>query len=283
LALASLAQTALRSADRGARLTQQLLAFARRQALRPAVADLNILLTEIEELLRRTVGETIDLILECSPDLSRCEVDSAQFEAAVMNFVINARDAMPKGGCLTVKTANVESRDLPVYLDLRPGDYVALSVGDNGDGVTPEVLARAFEPFYTTKEVGKGSGLGLSMVYGFAKQSGGGVRLDSTPGLGTCVTLYLPRASPPSEASNEAGSVVEPRRRCGSILVVEDDEDVREVSVAMLEELGHRVCVARDAREALSSLRRPDRIDLLFTDLAMPGACQDWRWRARRS
>lgn len=269
--IASLAGTALRSANRGARLVRQLLAFARSQALQPVSADLNALLAEIDVLLRRAVGETVEIAIAGAPDLWRCEVDPAQFEAAILNLVMNARDAMPRGGRLTLRTGNVEIRDAPAAFDLRSGDYVAVSVSDTGDGMTPEVMARAFEPFYTTKEIGRGSGLGLSMVYGFAKQSGGGVELDSAPGTGTRFTLYLPRAAPPAAASDRDGPADEPQRGSGVVLVVEDDEDVREVSVAMLEGLGYRVCVAGNGREALEALRRPERVDLLFTDLVMPG------------
>ncbi len=193
--VASLARTAMRSADRAARLIKQLLAFSRRQELQPVIADLNALLTEIETLLRRAVGDRVAMAIKCAPDLACCTVDPAQFEAAAMNLVMNARDAMPQGGHVTLATANIEIREPTPDLELPFGDYVAFSVADTGTGMTSEVMARAFEPFYTTKEIGKGSGLGLSMVYGFAKQSGGGIRLESTPGVGTTVTLYLPRAT----------------------------------------------------------------------------------------
>ena len=268
--VARLVQTALRSADRGARLTQQLLAFARRQALRPVIADLNALLADIEELLRRAAGKSINMTIECAAGPLCCEVNSAQFEAAAMNLVMNARDAMPKSGRLTLETSNVEISNAPTDLDLGPRDYVAFSVRDNGEGMTPEVAARAFEPFYTTKEIGKGSGLGLSMVYGFAKQSGGGVRIDSAPANGTCVTLYLPRVSLPAVASDAARPADEQPCGSGSVLLVEDDDEVREVSVVMLQDLGYRVRAAKDGREALSILQGPDPIDLLFTDLVMP-------------
>ena len=193
--ITSLAEMALRSLNWGAQLTQQLLAFARRQTLRPVSADLNALLTEIEVLIRRAVGETIDVVIDVAPGLPRCEVDPAQFEAAVMNLVINARDAMPESGRVRLTIRKVETGQIPADIDLRSGDYVAFAVEDNGEGMRPEVAARAFEPFYTTKEIGKGSGLGLSMVYGFAKQSGGGVHIESAVGRGTSVTLYLPTAS----------------------------------------------------------------------------------------
>ena len=269
--IASLAETALRSAQRGSRLTQQLLAFARTQALRPVAADLNALLGEFEVLLHRAVGETIEIEIDRAPDLARCEVDPAQFEAAVMNLVLNARDAMPNGGRVVLTTCNVKASGVPADVELSPGNYVAFAVRDDGEGMPPEVAARAFEPFYTTKEIGKGSGLGLSMVYGFARQSGGGVRIDSAPGTGTGVTLYLPRAAARAEGPALAGVSDQPQRGSGSVLIVEDDVEVREMSVALLESLGYRVIVAGDGRQALEFLRSAEFIDLMFTDLVMPG------------
>lgn len=267
----SLAETALRSINRGAQLTQQLLAFSRRQALRPVSADLNELVAEIEVLIRRAVGETVDVVIDGAPALPRCNVDPAQFEAAVMNLVINSRDAMPGGGRLRVTTRMVVPEEIPADVDLRRGDYVAFTVKDNGEGMTPEVAARALEPFYTTKEIGKGSGLGLSTVYGFATQSGGGLHIESALGAGTSVTLYLPAAAAAVEESPRGPASGEQPKGVGCILVVEDDADVREVSIAILEQFGYRTLVACDGREALEALRGPDPIDLLFTDLVMPG------------
>jgi len=269
--IASLAETALRSINRGAQLTQQLLAFARRQALRPVSADLNALLTEIEVLIRRAVGETIDVVINRAPDLPRCEVDPAQFEAVVMNLVINARDAMPGGGRLSLTTRKVGMAQIPAGIDLRSPGYVRLTVEDNGEGMRPEVAARAVEPFYTTKGIGKGSGLGLSMVYGFAQQSGGGLHIESELGTGTCVILYLPTASSTAEDTPQDRTAIDLQRGAGSILVVEDDAEVREVSIEILRDLGYRTLVARNGQEALEALQGPDRIDLLFTDLVMPG------------
>jgi PAS domain S-box-containing protein len=269
--ITSLAETALRSIDRGARLTQQLLAFARRQALRPVSADLNGLVTEIEVLIRRAVGETVDVVIDGTPGLPRCEVDPAQFEAAVMNLVINARDAMPRGGCLRLITRVITTEQIPADLDVEPGEYVAFTVEDNGEGMTPEVAARAFEPFFTTKEIGKGTGLGLSTVYGFAKQSGGGVHIDSVLRTGTRVTLYLPTAPFIAGDSQQDRTTDEPQQGAGSVLVVEDDPEVRDVSIEILRGLGYRTLVARNGEEALEALQRSDRIDLLFTDLVMPG------------
>lgn len=265
----SLARTAIRSLDRGARLTQQLLAFARRQSLRPVSSDLNALLAEIEVLIRRAVGEAIEVAIDGEPGSPRCDVDPAQFEAAVMNLVINARDAMPSGGRLRLATRKIAVEQVSSDLDLRPGEYIAFTVEDNGEGMRPEVAARAFEPFFTTKEVGKGTGLGLSTVYGFAKQSGGEVLVDSALGAGTRVTLYLPTASRPADDSKERRSD-KPQRGAGSVLVVEDDADVRDISIEILRGLGYRTLVARNGREALEILQGGDQIDLLFTDLVMP-------------
>jgi signal transduction histidine kinase len=213
----SLVEIAIRAIDRGAQLTQQLLAFARRQAQHPVSADLNALLAEIEVLMRRAVGETIEVFISPAPGLPRCRIDPAQFEAAVMNLVINARDAMPDGGRLLLSTRKAVREKLPAAIDLPPGEYVAIAVQDDGLGMTPEVLARAPEPFYTTKELGKGSGLGLSTVHGFAKQSGGELHIESAVGAGTHVVLYLPcRTREPRTSGLDrgaAGSRYHPRRR----------------------------------------------------------------------
>ncbi|MBV8776755.1 MAG: PAS domain-containing protein [Alphaproteobacteria bacterium] len=267
------AETALRSLSRGAQLTQHLLAFARRQALRPVPADLNAMLTEIEMLIRRALGETVHIAIEGVPDLPLCLVDPAHFEAAVMNLVINARVAMPAGGRVLLRTSYVGEAQRPRDAQLAPGDYLALTIEDNGEGMQPEVAARALEPFYTTKAIGKGSGLGLSTVYGFAQQSGGGLRIDSAPGVGTRVTLYLPAAPRADDAAADEppAATAEPQAGAGLVFVVEDDADVRDVSVEILHSLGYRTLVAGDGREALDLLERTGPIDLLFTDLVMPG------------
>ena len=265
-----LVENARRSAERGAQLVQQLLAFARRQSLHAVSVDIGSLLTEIEVLLRNVAGEAIDLVfIPASGSLWRTKIDRAQFEAAVMNLVINSRDAMPHGGRITVRIFTLSAADLPGDVDLTSGDYVALAVEDTGEGMTPEIAARAFDPFFTTKEVGKGTGLGLSMVHGFAMQSGGGLRLESASGVGTCVTLYLPRERSAPEADREEPAA-ELRGGTGAVLVVEDDEQVRAISVEMLSSLGYRVHIARDGHEALAILQSREAVDLLFTDLAMP-------------
>ena len=267
----SLAEIAIRAIDRGAQLTQQLLAFARRQALRPVPADLNALLAEIEVLIRRAVDETIEVLISRGPGLPRCRIDPAQFEAAVMNLVINARDAMPDGGLLMLSTRKLGADQLPAAIDLPPGDYVAIAVEDNGVGMTPEVAARALEPFYTTKEIGKGSGLGLSTVYGFAKQSGGELHIESAVGAGARVTLYLPCDPGTAQENRAPDDASEQQRGTGTIMIVEDDADVRDISVEILQDLGYRILVACDGLDALDRLRSAEPVDLLFTDLVMPG------------
>jgi PAS domain S-box-containing protein len=267
---ARLIETARRSADRGAELVQQLLAFARRQSLHAVSVDIGSLLAEFEVLLRNVAGEAIDIVfVSARVGLWRTSIDRAQFEAAVMNLVINSRDAMPRGGRINLRTFNLCAVDLPGDVDLAPGDYVALAVEDDGEGMTPEIAARAFDPFFTTKEVGKGTGLGLSMVHGFAVQSGGGLRLESALGVGTCVTLYLPREQSAVKADRES-SAAEPRGGSGVVLVVEDDKQVRAISVEMLSSLGYRVHIACDGHEALAILQSAEAVDLLFTDIVMP-------------
>jgi len=266
-----LMETALRSADRGAQLVQQLLTFAGRQTLRAVSLDVNNLLKELEVLLRHAAGEGIQIIIDGQPDLWRSEIDRAQFEAAVMNLVINARDAMPSGGQITLKTFNTAAENISPDANVRPGEYVGLAVEDNGEGMSREIAEKAVEPFFTTKDIGAGTGLGLSMVHGFVGQLGGGLLLDSEPGLGTRVTLYFPRdRSDAVDARSPAAS--DELRSSGTslILVVEDNEQVRELSADMLTNLGYQVLTANDSHEALEVLRSRNDIDLLFTDLIMP-------------
>jgi PAS domain S-box-containing protein len=264
-----LADSALHAASRGAELTQQLLSFARRQVLKPVVADVAALLGEMELLLRHAGGGAVEVTIDTPAGLWPCEIDPAQFQSAILNLVVNARDAMPDGGAVTIAVQNVEPAVLPPGIDVIPAAYVAVAVRDGGHGMTPETLAHAFEPFYTTKDVGKGSGLGLSMVYGFAKQSGGGIGLESAPGIGTCVTLYLPRARRPESAAGAQASGAATRGD-GAILVVDDDEHVRQVSVDLLLGFGYRVSAAADGHAALALMQR-ERFDLLFSDVVMPG------------
>jgi two-component system NtrC family sensor kinase len=270
------AAAAMRAAERGARLTQQLLAFSRRQMLRPEAVNLNRLLRDFEELMQRAVGESIDFALELDPALARCRVDPAQFQSAMLNLVMNARDATQAGGRIAITTANTVAgpgRE-PLDVELTPGGYVTATVRDTGSGMAPEVRAHAFDPFFTTKEVGKGSGLGLSQVYGFAKQSGGDVSVESEPGRGTSVRLYLPSLETPEEARAAPAEEKEPREgpaKPARVLVVEDDEAVLEAARTVLSDLGYATLAARNGAEALAILRRDEPIDLLFTDVVMPG------------
>jgi signal transduction histidine kinase len=269
-----LLRAAQRSAARGARLTRQLLAFGRRQMLQPQTADINQLLKNFDTLLQRAVGETVELILRPDPQLWPCSVDHGQFEAALLNLALNARDAMPAGGTVTIETKCVTRRPGEVQTgdDWKPGDYVTVTVTDTGVGMSPYVREHAFEPFFTTKGVGKGTGLGLSQVYGFVKQMGGHVTIDSADGKGTTVTLYMPRATAPAAVPN-AGAAAPPvkRARAGeTVLVVEDDRDVRESVIATLGGLGHHVLAASNGSEAIEILRTERHIDLLFADVVMP-------------
>jgi len=267
--------TAMRAAERGARLTQQLLAFSRQQMLHPEVVDVNRLLREFETLMRRAVGESIDFVYALDRDIGACRMDPAQFQSAILNLVVNARDATPAGGRITLATrdAVLPQDAAPPDPEMAPGRYVLVSVSDTGTGMTPEVRAQAFNPFFTTKEVGKGSGLGLSQIYGFTKQSGGHVTIESTPGHGTTVRLYMPCADASAErsAASAAGRSA-PAPPAGTVLVVEDDEAVRETAKSALAALGYRTLTAADAAGALAILRRGEPIDLLFTDIVMPGA-----------
>ncbi len=263
-----LAENALRGAEQGARLTQHLLSFARRQRLEPEVLDLGRVLGAVVALARRAVSETVDLSLELGGDLWQCRVDQAQLQSAILNLVINARDAMPSGGRIVIAAHNAAiGAEVP---DLAAGNHVRLSVRDTGSGMAPEVLARVFEPFFTTKEVGKGSGLGLPMVYGFAQQSGGTVQIESAPGRGTTVNLYLPRTTAQAEqAEPEPHRAMAPNGPA-TVLVVEDEEDVRRLAAESLEEFGYRVLRASNAKAAMSMLEY-DAVDLLFSDIVMPG------------
>jgi PAS domain S-box-containing protein len=260
------------AAWRAARITQRLLAFARRQPLRPKRIDVNDTLRGLAEMLRRSIGETIELVMTLSPEAWRTEADIDQFETAVLNLSLNARDAMPNGGKIAIETANIVFSETPGSVaDVPPGEYVTLSVSDNGDGMSREVRERAFEPFFTTKETGAGTGLGLSMIYGFLKQLGGHARIYSEPGVGTRVTLYFPRAAEAQTGAENADKSVR-MGRGETVLVVEDDADVRIVTVSRLESLGYRVLVAANGPVALETLKaNTGAVDLVFTDVVMPG------------
>ncbi|QXC53069.1 PAS domain S-box protein (plasmid) [Agrobacterium salinitolerans] len=264
------------AAEDGAKLTSQLLAFGRRQPLNPQRFDIGELIGTISDLLRRTLGEAIAFAIVVTGFRNEAIVDASQLQNALLNLVINARDAMPKGGALTVEISRVKL-DLDyahMYPSIKPGNYVQISVTDTGTGMAPEVKEKAFEPFFSTKEAGAGTGLGLSMVYGFARQSGGNVQLYSEPGQGTSVRIFLPAAmdsaGPLEDDIKDVSTVIAPGRG-EKILVVEDDARVRRVAIARLAALGYRVVEASNGVEALQHLENHSDIDLLFSDIVMPG------------
>ena len=261
-------------ARRAAQLVTRLLAFSRQQALEPHVLDANALISGMSDLLRRTLGETIAIDIVLADGLWRCFADAMQLENALLNLAVNARDAMPDGGRLSIETANTElgETDARRRVDVEPGQYVQMIVTDSGTGMPQHVIERAFDPFFTTKEVGKGTGLGLSQVYGFVKQSGGHVAIESTTGAGTSIRLYLPRniGAEIAAADTDIGAATPVARAQEIVLVVEDEPDVRRLSVDALRELGYTVMHASDPREALSLLELQPRIDLLLTDIVMP-------------
>ena len=262
------------AAGRASSLTARLLAFSRRQPLRPQALDLARLLRGMDDMLRRTLGEDVAFELVVAGGVWSCEADPSQLENAILNLCVNARDAMPGGGRLTIECGNSYLDDdyAVRHGEVQPGQYVVVSVSDDGCGMQPDVLSTAFEPFFTTKDVGRGSGLGLSMVYGFVKQSGGHVKIYSEVGEGTTVKLYLPRASEDAhalEAPREVNGV--PQGAGQTILVVEDAADVRQLACTMLESLGYTVVSAGDANEALGVLGARSDIALLFTDVVLPG------------
>ena len=274
-----LAEAAMTAARRGEQLTQQLLAFSRRQMLRPQTLNPNRLLLDFEPLAARAAGEAVRLSFDLDPGLDPIRIDPAQFEAAVLNLVVNARDAMEgRDGDARIAVASrnvhlgtgaVAERGVP------PGSYVVVSVTDTGSGIPPDKLQRVFEPFFTTKEVGKGTGLGLSQVYGFTRSAGGFAQIESEVGAGTVVSLFFPRsADPANEEVGTGPSAAIPLRRAGegeAILLVEDDAQVLAMATESLEELRYRVIVARNAAEALEHLTGVERIDILFSDVVMPG------------
>ena len=264
--------------ERGAELTKRLLAFSRRQMLQPVTFEPNGLVENMARLIRRTLREDIEVVTALTPGVSNAYADRAQLESAVLNLAINAQDAMPDGGQLTITTGQAEldtayQQDHP---EVRPGSYVMISVTDDGHGMAPDVRARVFEPFFTTKEVGKGSGLGLSMVYGYVKQSGGHVSIYSEVGLGTTIRLYLPVDAATRAAVADAS--VQERLQIGRewVMVVEDDPTVRKFAVFCLESLGYRVTPTDNGRQAERLLAQGLEIDLIFSDVVMPGGMSGW-------
>jgi CheY-like chemotaxis protein/two-component sensor histidine kinase len=260
---------ARQAAQRGAKLTSQLLAFSQRLQTEPT--DLNVLVTAMGDLLFRTIGGSVRIETVLQREIWLAMADPTQMELVILNLALNARDAMPSGGRLTISTANVGAEDHSGPDELASGDYVALSVSDTGTGMTEEVLEKAYEPFFTTKGVGRGTGLGLSQVYGIAKQSNGGVRIDTELGRGTTVTIYLPRtraALVRQGGDRDHDAPVRPHT--ASILVVDDDRDVRELAVSSLESLGYQVLAAAGGHAALKIMETTPQIDLILIDVAMP-------------
>jgi PAS domain S-box-containing protein len=267
-----LSASALQAAERGAELVHRMVAFSRQQTLTPRRLELNDLIARMSEMLRPSVNANIQIELKLAPDLWAARADSGQVEDSFLNLALNARDAMPDGGTLTFETANVvfDSTATTPDSELPPGAYVMMAVSDTGIGMAPEVLAQAVQPFFTTKEVGKGSGLGLSMVYGFVKQSGGHLEIDSEVGRGTRVKLYLPRFA--GAAATETAPASRPSvGGTETILVVEDDALVRGFVVEQLSDLGYSIIEAHDGAAALALLAAGARFDLLFTDVMLPG------------
>jgi PAS domain S-box-containing protein len=267
-------ESAKRGAQRAAALTSRLLSFSRRQPLNPKPLDLDAFLVGSLDFIQRSLGETIHVERIAGAQPWPVEVDANHLDSALLNLAINARDAMPDGGKLTVETENVTlQEDYCRYdLDLSPGEFVKISISDTGYGMTHDVLTHAFEPFFTTKEVGQGTGLGLSQVYGFVKQSGGHVRIYSEPGLGTVVSIYLPRLISVDGQSKEDDEEIFPTGEQGeTILVVEDDDDVRSYVCDVLRGLHYNVLSAPGAQGALSLLQHNQNISLLLSDVVMPG------------
>lgn len=267
-----LMDAAQKAVDRGEKLTSQLLAFSRKQTLRPQPCNVNDLVREFDVVAARLLGEMVRLETDLDPAIWPSELDSTQFSSALLNLIVNAADAMPKGGIVTITTRNVEldSSSAAQFADAKPGAYVTVSVHDTGEGMTPEVAARATEPFFTTKDVGKGTGLGLSQVYGFARQSEGFLVIESEPGVGTTLQLYLPRTGKAITTPDQR-SATQAEGGSETILVVEDDENVRKFVVDALLAISYRTVEAGNAAEALEVLRAGERIDLLLTDAVMPG------------
>jgi signal transduction histidine kinase len=260
------------AAQRGASLTRQLLAFARRQPLKPEPVDLPSHIGEMRELLDRSLGGTIRLLTEFTPDLWAVQVDRSELELALLNLAFNARDAMPNGGTITIRGENFPYQEREgVY-----ADYVRLIVADTGTGMPPEVAARAFEPFFTTKEIGKGSGLGLAHAYGFARESGGMVQIESQAGQGTRIVLTLPRSPAPEADSRRSRldtlPLIHTGRPAGKVLLVEDDNEVARMAREMLEQLGYEVVRSANASDALGVIAAGPQIDIVFSDIMMPGA-----------
>jgi two-component system cell cycle sensor histidine kinase/response regulator CckA len=270
-----------KEASRAAGLVRQLLAFSRRQTLMPEVLDLGEVLTDLSVLVSRLIGEKIDLKLVTGRDLWLIKADRTQFGQVIMNLAVNAKDAMPDGGRLTIKTRNVSERESLKLrsMSVQPGEYLLIEVEDTGTGMTPEIMAKIFEPFFSTKEVGKGTGLGLSTVYGIVKQTGGYIFADSTPGKGTTFRVYLPRHIPePETAADQTGAQPQPKPErardltgTGRVLLVEDEDSVRSFAVRALKRQGYEVLEATTGLEALEIFEAETQpIDIVVSDVVMP-------------
>jgi CheY-like chemotaxis protein len=280
---AAIADEALDASRRGAELVRRLLAFARKQHLEPVALDLNERLPTVVPLLQRTLGEDVRVKVKSGDGLWHARIDPTQVDDALVNLSINARDAMPRGGTLTIETENVTLDEdyAAEHIEVEPGEYVMLAVSDTGTGMTPDVVVRAFEPFFTTKAEGKGTGLGLSQVFGWVKQSGGHIKIYSEVGHGTTIKLYLPRAAEEdreSAAAAEAAGAHSPGHE--TILVVEDNPNVRRTLLRQLKELGYSPIEAEDAATALDTIRSGVSFDLLLTDVVMPGGMNGYELAA---
>jgi two-component system cell cycle sensor histidine kinase/response regulator CckA len=265
----------LKAADRAASLTRQLLAFSRQQVLQSRVINISDVVQDLESMLRRLIGEDVELRTVLAPDVGNVMADASQLEQVLLNLVVNARDAMPTGGKLSIETANAELTGAfsDVHQPVAPGAYVMMAVSDTGSGMSPEVRARVFEPFFTTKDKSKGTGLGLSTVYGIVKQSGGHVWVYSEPGHGATFKIYLPRVDAPLETIGAAVTPTRPVRGSETILVAEDDDVLRPLTRELLKKLGYTVLAAPNSEAALAAAREHQGpIHLLLSDVVMPGA-----------
>ena len=262
-----------KAGDRAASLTRQLLAFSRRQMLVPEMIDLNSLISSLSQMLHRVIGEDIELVLHLDPKLVAVTADPGQIQQVIMNLVVNARDAMPRGGTLTIQTANVEWNDnlQQRHADAKPGPFALLSVTDTGTGISPEVKVHLFEPFFTTKDVGKGTGLGLSTVYGIVKQSNGLIDVISEPGQGACFMIYLPQSQSLPKRRSREKIRAKPAKTHQTILVVEDEDQVRAMTCTLLQRAGYTILEGRNGPDAINaSEKHGGPIHLLLTDVVMP-------------
>ncbi|MCK5041678.1 MAG: response regulator, partial [Sphingomonadales bacterium] len=267
-------EESIKAGKKGADLTKRLLSFSRKQVLSSSTLIVNQVINDMGSMLTRTLGEHIELAVELDNNLWPVETDISQLENALLNMSINSRDAMPRGGKLIIKTSNINVKKgfIKQHPEFQTGDYVLLEVSDTGTGMDAKTLKKVFEPFFTTKEVGKGSGLGLSMVYGFAKQSGGQVVIVSDVGIGTSIKIYLPRAKATEVNVKKVEKGLSNLTGSETILLVEDDDGVRKVFVRLLDNLGYNVLAARDGDEAIKILGDIEHIDMLLSDVVLPGA-----------